>query len=114
MSGTYTVELEVSEPLYHWLELEAVEHGHDSVADEIQHVVRLALQRDLSKQHGIDAPVEIDLPEDVIERLQCLLRDLEAGGADVDHMEDHVLNHVNFDIEFTHGGEPIRWEAADD
>ena len=102
---TGVIEIETTRPFIEWLALEVDEHGLESLAWYITLVLQDHLENDLVTKHRFDAPVEVDVPEDVAQRLALKHQDLKAQGIERDP-KDLVLNYSAYDLSFRLNGEP--------
>ena len=110
--GRLVLELEVSEPLVEWMDLEAAENGHDSVEAWALTQLWVALERDLNRNHSLTSPVTVDISEDTAQRVALRTR-LEDDGelTDVD-MTETAVNYLDLEIEYELDGEP--WPLSEE
>jgi hypothetical protein len=110
MTGTRIIEIEVTEPLADWIELEA--RDDETVSDYIERAIRLHLDVKLPRMEAREATVE--LPQPLLERAMLKYQDQQALGYDPD-MDELLFNHVTFDVQWTtENGNPIQWTTNDD
>ena len=107
---TAVLKVEVTRPFVEWMELEANETDHDTLADWVRTQLRVDLGKDLCDRHGHEANVDIDLPEDYAQRVALFYNHLEAVGANPS-LGDILPNHMKLNYTWRLNGEP--WEFAE-
>lgn len=108
-----TLTLDVTEPFVEWMELEAEEHDFDDAAEWAVTQLKVRLTDDLAMDHRVHDEMEIELPDDLAERVTLYAADLEARGQG-DKLRDIIMDYVQFDHHYTADGEPIAELVADE
>lgn len=99
------LKIGVTRSMLEYLELEADEHGHDSLEPFITHVLNQWLEEEFAEHHAGSLPVEVELPEDVAQRAALKDADAQARGVEFDP-DEFVFNYTTLETMFTLDGKP--------
>jgi hypothetical protein len=104
-AGIVTVELDLPQPLYEWIQLEADDHGFESAYEWIRTQIWRDLTADLRRDHGPTVEVEVDLSADYARRALLWQQTREAEGMATDGDLDAFLhNSMTLEADWTVDG----------